>query len=203
MKQIIPTAALCLLLASCTEQNTYEQSIEQYRTEYKQGFLLDKRAPLEAEDTAYLKFFPVNKQYKVLADFELTPNAAPFDIPTVNGKTKQYRQYGTASFTINDTTVSLQVYQSLKLIQQEEYKDHLFLPFTDATTYVSTYGGGRYLDLSKADIIDGKLELDFNKCYNPWCAFADGYSCPIPPKENRLAIAINAGEMSFGKEIAH
>ena len=193
-----------MLLAACQQkQHSYTQEIEQYRTEYKQGFLLDQRAPLNVEDTAYLRFFPVNKEYKVIADFKLTPEALPFDIPTVSGKTKQYRQYGTASFTINDTTVSLQIYQSLRLIQQEEYKDHLFLPFTDATTYATTYGGGRYLDLSIADIQNGKIELDFNKCYNPWCAFASGYSCPIPPKENRLAIAIQAGEMNFGKEVAH
>ncbi len=203
MKIQLSYVALALLASSCAGKLTYEQSIEQYRTEYKKGFLFDERAPLEAEDTADIQFYPINKSYKVIANLEFTPDATPFDIPTANGATKKYRQYGLLSFSINDTPVTLQVFQSLKLIAQEEYKDHLFLPFTDATTHLTSYGGGRYLDLSKNDIHDGKIELDFNKSYNPWCAFGEGYSCPIPPKENRLPIAITAGEMKFGKSIEH
>lgn len=203
MRKQLPYLAFLLLGACNSNNSSYQDSIDDYRNQYKMGFILDERAPLTKDDTAYLKFFPVDEQYKVIADFKLTPDAEPFDIPTVSGKTKKYRQYGIASFSINDTTVELQVYQSLKLIQQQEYKNHLFLPFTDATTYTTTYGGGRYLDLSKTDIINNKVELDFNKCYNPWCAYADGYSCPIPPKENRLPVAILAGEKNFGKEVVH
>ena len=68
----------------------------------------------------------------------------------------------------------------------------LFLPFQDSSA--DSYGGGRYLDIRTGDIRDGKLVLDFNRCYNPYCAYKEGYSCPIPPVENRLPVAIEAGE---------
>lgn len=183
--------------------DSYDDEIYAYREEYKQGFLTDDQAPLTAEDTSYLRFFKPDEAYKVNASVELTPEAEPFDIPTVSGITKQYRQYALLHFTINDTSAQLPVYQSLKLINDPHYKSHLFLPFTDGTTYTETYGGGRYIDLSLDDIKDGEIVIDFNKCYNPWCAYADGYSCPIPPKENRLLVSIPAGEKMYAKEVAH
>jgi uncharacterized protein (DUF1684 family) len=87
------------------------------------------------------------------------------------------------------------------LLKDPKYKDHLFIPFTDGTTYTETYGGGRYIDLSVNDIKNGKIELDFNKCYNPYCAYAGGFNCPIPPVENRLPVAIKAGEKLYGKAV--
>ena len=64
---------------------------------------------------------------------------------------------------------------------------------------METYGGGRYIDLTITDIKNNLIELDFNKCYNPYCAYSDGYSCPIPPDENNLKIKIEAGEKKFAK----
>jgi uncharacterized protein (DUF1684 family) len=82
-----------------------------------------------------------------------------------------------------------------------EYKDHLFLPFTDLTSGEETYTAGRYIDLSFEDIIDNKVVIDFNKAYNPYCAYVSGkYNCPIPPRENTLSVAILAGEKNYGKE---
>ena len=85
-------------------------------------------------------------------------------------------------------------------MKNPKYIDHLFIPFNDLTNYEETYGGGRYIDLSLNDIKDGKVVLDFNKCHNPYCAYSDGYNCPIPPEANRLKVAVKAGEMNFGKE---
>lgn len=196
-----------LLMALCAQAGaqtkSYSDSINDYRQHYKQEFLTDERSPLTAADTGHLRFFTPDRRYRVLAKLTLTPDATPFDMPTASGKTKLYRQYGLLTFNINDTAVSLQVLQSLKLIKDPKYKDHLFVPFTDGTTYSQTYGGGRYLDLSQQDIHNGHIILDFNKCYNPWCAFGKGYSCPIPPIENRMKVNIHAGEMSFGKDVKH
>lgn len=184
-------------------QPSYKETINDYRTHYKNEFITDERSPLKKEDTAFLRFYPVNEKYRVLARLRLTPDSKPYDMPTASGKTKKYRQYGVLTFNINDTIVSLQVLQSQKLMKAPKYRDHLFVPFTDGTTYTETYGGGRYLDLSITDIQNNTIELDFNKCYNPWCAFASGYSCPIPPIENRLPVSIKAGELNFGKETEH
>lgn len=194
---------LCIYSLPAFGQASYSTAIAQHRQHYKQEFLDDARSPLKAKDTANLRFYKPNVAYKVKAKLTLTPDSPAFDMPTVSGKTKRYRQYGLLTFSINDTAASLQVLQSLKLIEDPKYKDHLFVPFTDGTTYITTYGGGRYLDLSLQDIKDGIIELDFNKCYNPWCAFGGGYSCPIPPKENRLPVAIQAGEMNYAGEVAH
>ena len=86
-------------------------------------------------------------------------------------------------------------------MQQEKYKDYLFIPFGDATSGLTSYGGGRYMDFTLADIKDNTLVIDFNKAYNPYCAYTIGYNCPIPPKENLLTEAINAGEKNYGKPV--
>ena len=75
----------------------------------------------------------------------------------------------------------------------------LFVPFRDATSGSGSYGAGRYLDLEPED--DGTYALDFNLAYNPWCAYAPQYSCPLPPRENWLTFAINAGEKDPGQII--
>jgi len=71
----------------------------------------------------------------------------------------------------------------------EPTRDYLFIPFTDATSGIDTYGGGRYIDCATGDIRGGILMQDFNKAYNPCCAYASGYNCPIPPPENDLPVA--------------
>jgi hypothetical protein len=95
---------------------------------------------------------------------------------------------------------SLFIYQSENLLKKEGMEDYLFLPFTDATNNIATFGGGRYLDFKMADIKNNQLIIDFNKAYNPYCAFGEGYSCPIPPRENDMEIKIVAGEKLFLKE---
>ena len=82
-----------------------------------------------------------------------------------------------------------------------EYKNYLFIPFTDLTTGDESYGSGRYMDFTTDSIQSNKLTLDFNKAYNPYCAYAIGFHCPLPPKENFLKVAIIAGEKVFGKAI--
>ncbi len=84
-------------------------------------------------------------------------------------------------------------------MQDTAYKNYLFLPFTDLTSGNRSYGGGRYLDFLMEDIKSNTLIIDFNKAYNPYCAYTTGYNCPIPPRENDLPVAIPAGEMEYSK----
>lgn len=191
-----------LFATACSNAQNYNEEIRQHRAGYKQEFLEEENSPLKASDTGYLDFFAPDSNYKVIAQLILTPDSPEFEIPTSSTKTKTYKQYGTLHFTIHDTAVTLNVYQSMKLIKMRKYKDLIFVPFKDLTNYEETYGGGRYIDLSLKDITDEQtIVLDFNKCYNPYCAYpTTGYSCPIPPEENKLPIAIKAGEKSFGKE---
>lgn len=178
-------------------QQTYADSIAIHRAMYRQEFITEERSPLKAQDTGYLRFFRPDEAYRVRASIVLTHTAAALEIPTHSGKTKTYRPYGIATFVLKGRTCSVHIYQSTTLIKKEQYRKHLFLPFNDLTNYEETYGGGRYLDLSTDDIVQGWLTIDFNKCYNPYCAYASGYSCPVPPVENRLGIRIEAGEQNF------
>lgn len=181
-------------------QLPYPDSIALFRKHYKEDFIKEERSPLKGNDTAFLRFFPVNKAFAVTAQLELTPKSPAFQMQTHSGKVQQYRQYGIASFILKGKKYALHLYQNLSLLQQEKHKNHLFLPFNDLTNYESTYAGGRYIDLSTEDIHKGTIRIDFNKCYNPYCAFKEGYSCPIPPVENRLQVRIEAGEKLFGRK---
>ena len=81
-----------------------------------------------------------------------------------------------------------------------EYQDYLFLPFTDSTNGNETYEAGRYIDLKMTDIAGNSVIIDFNKSYNPYCAYKSGYQCPVPPAENHLKTWVRAGEKKFAPE---
>lgn len=194
-----------LLMNTLLAQDTlsYAYQIEQHRAHYKADFIKDERSPLKEADLTYLRFFEADSTYAIEATFELTPDAKPFEMATYSGMLKPYKKYGVFTLKIDTTVHQLAVYQSLRLAKMPGFKEYLFLPFRDWTNGETTYGGGRYLDFKTSDIVDGKMVLDFNKCYNPWCHYSDGYNCPIPPKENHLEVAIEAGERNFGKEKKH
>jgi hypothetical protein len=198
------TVLAIVLLTGFSHQSlalSYKDSLNLHRKEYKQGFINDPESPVKGQDTAFLRFYPVNPAYCVDAVLKLSTKATPFMLPTHSGKLKKYIEYATATFNINGKAYILHVYQALDLIAKDaQYKDYLFIPFKDLTNYTETFGGGRYLDFSAKDIVKGHVRLDFNKCYNMLCAYSEGYSCPIPPSENSLKVAIKAGEKLFAKK---
>ena len=196
MRFIVCTVLLVSISFFATGQS-YTDSIAVFRKHYVEDLLADKRSPIKPVQVRNFSFFPADHRYCLWAAFKETPGSTPFKIPTHSGKQKPFREYGTLTFTIKDVVYTLHMYQSIDLVNDAAHKDELFIPFNDLTNYETTYGGGRYIDLSIKDIVDNKVLLDFNKCYNPYCAYADGYSCPIPPSENRLPIEIPAGEKMF------
>ncbi len=177
----------------------YKKSICQHRKEYKAEFK-EEGSPLKTEEIRYLDFFKPDEKYSVIADFKRTFNEKPFDMVTSSGKKKRYAKYGELSFQLDGKTIVLEVYQSLKLMAMPQYKEYLFLPFKDATNGNESYGAGRYIDFEMSDIKDDKVSLDFNKAYNPYCAYTDGYNCPYPPQANHLDIPVYAGEKVFKKK---
>jgi uncharacterized protein len=180
---------------TCSCQETYKDSLQSFINDY-----VKEHEVVIGDDKKYLNFFPINENYRITARFEKVTNGSWFSMET-SGITKQvYRVYGTIHFTIHDTAVQLNIYQSQRLMVTDEYKEHLFLPFTDLTSGEETYDAGRYIDLTFANITGDKVIIDFNKAYNPYCAYAEGkYNCPIPPKENNLNIAIPAGEKIYAR----
>ena len=188
--------AICLLFVYLSSaQNSYKDSIESYFKEY-----VKEHEVVSGKDKEFIFFFPVNEKYRMTCRFERTMNSPWFRMESSGPIKKNYRVYGIIHFTINDTAVTLNIYQSQDLMTTKEYKDHLFIPFTDATSGEETYESGRYIDLEIKDITNENVLIDFNKAYNPYCAYVSGkYNCPIPPAENRLIVAIRVGEKAFRK----
>ncbi|MES1215403.1 MAG: DUF1684 domain-containing protein [Bacteroidota bacterium] len=181
---------------SFAQQHAYSDSIKNYIQHY-----IETHDVISGDDVKYFRFFPPDENYKVTAKFKKVNNGQWFSMPTSGKIKKTFRVYGIAEFKIHDTTLSLNVYQSQDLMLDTKYSDYLFLPFTDLTTGIESYHTGRYIDFSMKDIKNGLLNIDFNKAYNPSCAYVSGkYNCPIPPAENNLPVAIRAGEMSFAKK---
>ena len=192
-----------LILFFCAQSanaQSYYEHLEQFREKYINNFLTDEHSPLNKKDIKHLDFYAIDSTYSVKGNISLTPDAIPFDMATSLGIVKRYVQYGIITFQLSDSTFALSIYQSIKLREQEEYKDYLFVPFNDNTNYTETYGGGRYMDFRKTDIVDGNIVIDFNKAYNPYCAYAAGYACPVPPAENKLNTYIKAGEKQYKKK---
>ena len=206
--KLVSTIAVALL---CASTNTWAQSsihlppaehaktVVAFQQELNAEYKNPQKSPLTPElrrNFQGLPFFPVNYGCYVEAAFVRDSTAAPFNMKTSNNQEKVYRKYGELHFLLNGQALRLTVYQSLALMNTKEYADYLFVPFTDLTNGHQSYGGGRYLDLRHGQIQAGKVQLDFNRAYNPYCAYVTGFSCPVPPTENRLPVAILAGVMS-------
>lgn len=193
---------LFLLTSSAFAQN-YSAMIDKHREAYKADFLKETRSPLKERDLKNLHFFTADSNYNVVATITLLTNQKIFNMPTYDGTSKEFIRYANVKFKLNGKALQLTLYKNIALAMNPAYKDLLFLPFTDETNQATTYGGGRYIDLSLQDIKDGKISIDFNKAYNPYCAYSDGYRCPIPPEENDLPIEILAGEKKYTGEKKH
>lgn len=147
--------------------------------------------PQDLEDFTGLPFYPVDTNFMIFAKVIVTPDSPVFEMPTTTSRMPKYRQYALLEFTFGDSTYFLSAYQNLGLQNRPGFADYLFIPFADSTNGFGSYGGGRYLD---ARVPEGDtLYLDFNQCYNPYCAYNARYSCPKVPAENRLPIFIKAG----------
>ncbi len=174
------------------------KEIEEYQASENEEFSNSETTILDSldfKDFKALEFYPIDLKYRIEAKFIRTPNEKPFLMPTTTDRLPEYVKYGEAHFTIDDKPLKLALYKSTKPYDDPKYKDYLFLPFTDYTSGDGSYGGGRFLDtwIPDGDII----LLDFNKSYNPYCAYNKRYSCPIPPKENDLLVRIEAGVKDF------
>ena len=192
MKKLILSFVLTSGLAVtgwAQKASKYIQQIQHFQAELNEEYASPETSPLPKERIGTFKglpFYPIDSTYRVEATFVRTAGMLPFYMPTTTGERRVYEKYGEVHFNLAGKPLVLNVYQSHALREKAEYKDYLFLPFTDKTNGSETYGGGRFLDLR---IPEGNtFILDFNKAYNPYCAYNNGYSCPIPPKENKLKV---------------
>jgi uncharacterized protein (DUF1684 family) len=192
---LISIVILFFYIPATAQQLSYADSIKLFQKKY-----VDSHEVVKAADKAFVRFYKVNNKYKVVARFEKITDTSGFIMKTSGSRKTKYFRYGRLYFSIDGTDLKLTIYQSEQLMSDTTYKDYLFVPFTDLSSGKKSYGGGRYLDFTIADIKNNSLAVDFNKSYNPYCAYAHGFSCPIPPSENDLPVMIEAGEMDFSKK---
>jgi len=180
------------------QKNKNYLEAEKYQQKLNEEFAEKQKSPLTEEDFQNFKtlsFFEINLKYRIKANFVKNQFPVPFEMPTTTNRKPIYQKYGTLYFELDGVKCELNVFQNMDLIKKEEYKNLLFLPFTDLSNGEESYGGGRYLDLELPFV--NTVILDFNKAYNPYCAYNGKYSCPIVPKENRLNVSIKAGVKKF------
>ncbi len=181
--------------STLSAQESYRDSLYNFQQNY-----VSNHGVVKGNDRKQLQFYPVTTDYRVEARVERIYEAPWFKMETSSKEKQPYRVYAVLHFLLRDTVLKLHVYQSQRLMDTKEYADHLFVPFTDITSGNESYDNGRYIDLTIADLEPGVYILDFNKAYNPYCAYVTGqYSCPVPPRENDLPVAVRAGEMRFNK----
>ncbi|MGB5205311.1 DUF1684 domain-containing protein [Eudoraea sp.] len=215
MKKNLLLGIMCLYvgLSGCADKRKYHDTIKSgiasdnsemvkeillFQKELNEEFKNPETSPLPdryRKDFEGLDFFQPDTSFRVIASLERTVDAIPFMMPTTTDRLSEEVVFGLVNFTIKGKNYSLEVYQNLELMETAEYEDYLFLPFLDNTNGEETYAGGRYLDLAIPE--GNSIILDFNRAYNPYCAYNKKYSCPIVPKRNNLDTKIKAGVKSF------
>lgn len=195
----IPLITLCCFTGESHAQDlaskvSYRQSIKAWQSTMDSDFK-GRQSPLtESGLKAFhgLPFFRITKHWQLEAQWERCADSAWFGMPTSTDRLPMYRKYATLTMTHRRETLVLIAYQSQSLMTKAGYEDHLFLPFADGSNGHTSYGGGRYIDINK-DLAKPTWTIDFNKAYNPYCAYSDRYSCPRIPAINSLLVTIRAG----------
>lgn len=165
------------------------QSLKTFRAEKDQFFGRHHQSPLTSIQRQHFKglnYFPENPALRLQVDVETAQSSATVSIQTTGGQPQTYQRFGKFKFQVDGQSAELTIYKN---------GHGYFLPFVDDLAGKETYPAGRYLEPEK--LPNGKFLVDFNLAYNPYCAYNEQWSCPITPAENRLKVAIRAGEKIF------
>ncbi len=178
----------------------YTQQLIEFRRQKDQFFASSPQSPIPAAQRRSgfhgLNYYPPDPDFQVVARVTPIEDEEVVELNTSTGDLRPQRRAARLAFTIGDADLTLIGFTD----PDDDHIRELFIPFRDATSGGETYGAGRYLEAAVDDSVDGlQAVLDFNLAYNPYCAYSDNYSCPIPPPENRLPVPITAGERTYGE----
>jgi uncharacterized protein (DUF1684 family) len=183
---------LGLACAACrSSQVPYVDEINAWHATKDQFMRESDDSPVPAGQRASfpaLAYFPIAQEYRVPAALTVAASNTVLQIPSSNGKPRAHRRVGTLDFSLKGQALSLTAFVE---VGQEDMR-HLFVPFGDLTNGAETYPGGRYLELERT--ATGIYDLDFNRAFHPFCYYNPEFDCPYPPRENRLAVPVRAGE---------
>lgn len=199
--RLLLVSALALLAVRCTsgpppprEDQPYDQQIADARRQKDEDFksLSNPYSPIPRDQRASfpgVAYYPVSPDYRVPAALTEIVSNPPvvISLPNSAHELEQKVKVGTLSFTLGGTSYTLSAFA-----ERSGRVERLWVPFRDLTSGIETYGGGRYLDLDRT--ATGVYDLDFNRAYHPSCVYDSSWVCPYPPSENRLPVAVRAGE---------
>jgi len=164
--------------------------LEEFRAAKNELFAHGEESPLtdaEKADFHGLAYFPENPELVFEVEPEPIAEKQSIEMATSTGSAQTFERYARFTFDVDGQAVALTIYR--------DEEGGYFLPFADALAGKETYGAGRYFE--PLELEDGKLYVDFNYAYNPYCAYNEGWSCPLTPLENRLKVPIRAGEKLY------
>ncbi|MGD8868925.1 MAG: DUF1684 domain-containing protein [Gemmatimonadales bacterium] len=177
----------------------WKKRLEMIRRGKDKYFRGSPQSPLTAEEREGFKglvYYPIDPGYRFELELDEYDEKTPVRLEATHGEQRVVLRVGKFQFDIRNQECTLHAYQV------DPDQQRLFVPFTDTTSGVDTHDKGRYLDLEPEihRTIAGKWILDFNEAYNPWCEYAEDFSCLIAPPENRLNVPVRAGEKSYANE---
>jgi uncharacterized protein (DUF1684 family) len=180
---------------SNSDEATYREELKKERAEKDIYMRTAEDSPFAEDYDAFsgLNYFDADPKFRIIAELTEIQDRKPVLLQTNDGKEQHYVEYAYADFDFGGFHNKLLILESMDM---GPLKGKLFLAFGDETSAGETYGAGRYLDIAK---VPGSqtINLDFNKAYNPYCAYAEKFSCPLPPPENLLQIPVKAGEKNY------
>ena len=185
---------IAFVFAGCGSQpreENYTAKIAAIRAAKDASFTSDPDSPVPADKKASLlplAYFPIDELYAVPATLEPSADRSRIQVPTSIGKMRDLERVGTLKFSLKGQPLRLTAFLEV----EEPRANRLFVPFSDLTSGAETYPAGRYMELDPTPT--GIYVVDFNIAYHPYCYYSPEYDCPFPPKENRLAVPIRAGE---------
>lgn len=167
--------------------NKYVTTIQTLRSNKDSYLKKDTSSPIENKaNFKGLKYFEINPAFKIISKIDKLTSGQTINISMSGGEVEEYEAYGNVIFEIEGVKCALKIFKTPE--------GNLFLPFKDLTSNKETYGAGRYLDFGIDDVNDNQLTIDFNKAYQPFCAYNHTFTCPVPPAENFLNVSVKAGE---------
>jgi uncharacterized protein (DUF1684 family) len=197
VRLIALVAALATAASACTsgpqpaDDRSYADQLVTDRADKDRFMAEDKESPIPADKKTTmlpLKYYDPDPSFAVPAALRLRDERPVFEMPTSTGTIRRWQLVGTLEFTLAGQPMTLGAFVE----EGTREISSLFVPFADLTTGSETYPAGRYLDLNPT--ATGYYTIDFNRAYNPYCAYNASYECPYPPSSNRLKIAVRAGE---------
>lgn len=174
------------------DEDAWRRDLRGFRREKDRYLKQHPHSPLpEAERGSFdgLAYYDPDPAYRLVVPLEETPSDERVTIPRTGGDEVTYLRRGTLHLDLPEGEVTLAAYETPGGREGE-----LFVPFRDATSGTETYGAGRYLEVHQDEAADGLWVVDLNRAVSPFCAYDEGYTCPLPPQENRLEVPVRAGE---------